>query len=224
MNDHTPIKDTQVSTDSLGSPLLPSGLLVIGLDGEMSASDLEAGGRLIQGGIAVFDDGGVQVTSELMSWPDMRWDPRAAEVHQLPRDVVDAAQTVEEADEVLYSWLLARGAVAHRRTLITVGFNVGAFDHPFFRHALPRAMSVISRRTIDLNAVCMTLDGWDPSPRCTTPRDWSGWKRSAKNAAKSYLDAAGVEGVEHDAGYDAALAIVAWLWLRAQIRSARAAC
>lgn len=196
--------------------------LVIGLDGEMSSAELNDGGRLIQAGIAVRGPRGLAVTSQLISWPQMAWDPQAAQVHQLTRATVDAAPPAAEVDALLEEWLTNHGGTPGRRNLITVGFNVGAFDHPFFRHALPRTMAMVSRRSIDLNAVTMTLDGWDPNPRNAGPRRWTGWKRSAKTAARAALADSGVPGREHDAGYDAALALAAWEWLREQIHNARA--
>jgi hypothetical protein len=108
-----------------------------------------------------------------------------------------------------------------RTRLVTVGFNVAAFDHPFFRHALPHTTSLISRRAVDLNALCFALDGWDPNPNITTPRTWTGWKRSAKRYANARLTTEGHPGADHDAGWDAAQALYALEYLRAHIHVSR---
>ncbi len=193
-------------------------LMLVGLDGEMSAAELEDGGRLIQAGFAMRTSSGVEVFEALIAWGDeMLWDPRAAAVHGIEEDAVRNAMAPAEVDEAAYSWLMERGAVEGRRQMIAVGFNVGAFDLPFFRQALPRTMTLISRRSLDLNAVCFTLDGWDP--RSDDSRSWAGWKRSAKKAATRVIEDAGVSGSEHSAGYDAALAIGCVEYLRREIRT-----
>lgn len=190
---------------------------MVGLDGEMSGSELADGCRLIQAGLAVQTATGTDVFCELISWPEMLWQDRAASVHGLSREAVDAARPAEEVDEAAFRWLLAHGAKDGERSVISVGFNVGAFDHPFFRHALPRTMSLVSRRTVDLNAVCFTLDGWDPHWQ-NEPRDWAGWKRSMKAAAVKRLATDGIVGDEHDAGFDAALALHSWLWFKEELQ------
>ena len=193
-------------------------LVLVGLDGEMSAAELEDGGRLIQAGFAMRTAQGVEVFEALIAWGDeMLWDPRAAVVHGIAEDAVRSARTPAEVDDAAYAWLMERGGIEGRRQMIAVGFNVGAFDLPFFRQAMPRTMSLISRRSLDLNAVCFAFDGWDP--RSDVSRSWSGWKRSAKKAAMQSLDEAGVVGSEHSAGYDAALAIGCIEYLRREVRS-----
>lgn len=192
-------------------------LLVIGLDGEMSSAEIGTGGRLIQAGLAARrSDGTLDVWSSLIHQPTMEWSKRAAAVHNIMRSDLCRAPSADEVDEVAYQWLLNHGATAGQRQVISVGFNVVAFDHPFFRQTLPRTMSLVSRRGLDLNAVCFTLAGWDPRPT-QAARGWTGWKRSAKKAAMSRLTAAGFHGVEHDAGYDAALALEAFDWFREQL-------
>jgi hypothetical protein len=98
---------------------------------------------------------------------------------------------------------------------VAVGWNVGAFDMPFVRDALPMTCPLFSRRTADLNAVCFTLGG-ALHLGGSTPK-WSTWKRLAKEAAQSSLLAAGVATDWHDAGYDAVASLAAWNWLRDRI-------
>lgn len=205
--------------------------LLIGLDGEMSAAELCEGGALIQAGLAIRTQQGVDVFCEMinpqMPWSEtpstpgtLWWSESAAAVHGLTKEQIASAKPASEVDELAYQWLIAHGATDNRRQVITVGFNVMAFDHPFFRSALPLTMSLIARRGIDLNAVCFTLAGWDPVATAT-PRHWTGWKRSLKAAAVKTLEDLGIFGAEHDAGYDAALALAGSEFLRDEIRGCK---
>lgn len=194
--------------------------VVIGLDGEMSAADLDRGGALIQAGLAYVDAvGTTHVRSDLISWDHMTWDERAAQVHNLDRTDVDAAPRADVVDAQLATWLEGAGATPGRRQVLTVGFNVVAFDHPFFRASLPTTMGMVSRRGIDLNGLCFLLDGWDPGKGGA--RDWKGWKRAIKTNGIARLEAAGIAGREHDAGFDAALALHGFLWLRELVQAAK---
>lgn len=194
----------------------PGLLLVVGLDGEMSSTDLSGGGRLIQAGLAVCTDRGVDVFSELIRWPALDWSQDAARVHGIQRAQLADARHADEVDDAAYHWLVARGASCTRQA-VSVGFNVSSFDHPFFHHALPRTMGLISHRAIDLNSLCFTLDG-APGPS-GTPMTWMEWKERAKLSGAAALAALGFLGQEHDAGYDAALAITTWGFLKDEMRS-----
>lgn len=199
----------------------PGDLVVLGMDGEMSGEP-EEGGALIQAGFAAVTGEGTQVFNSVLNPGPMQWVERAAQVHGLSRDVVEQASAAAVVDDLASDWLRRHGGVDGLRQVVTVGFNVGAWDHPFFRAALPRTMAMVSRRTIDLNALCFTLDGWDPNPRAAAAaRDWAGWKRSAKAYAAKTLAREGFTVAEHDAGYDAAEALHAWLFLRDQVHTAR---
>ena len=198
-----------------GWEALGDDIVVIGLDGEMSSAELDQGGRLIQAGLAVRVDGRLEVFSELIGWDELEWSEEAAAVHGIDRADIAAASRSEEVDQRVYEWLLARGGRAKRRRLVATGFNVAGFDLPFFRHALPRTMALVSRRSVDLNAVCMTLGGW-ATPTGPT-RTWTGWKDGLKSAADAEIARLGISGHAHDAGYDAAQALLGWEWLRAEI-------
>ncbi len=164
-------------------PELGRKVIMIGLDGEMSSADLATGGRLIQVGFSMLINGKIDsftsnIGYPLESWDDTSWSERASVVHNIPREELadkSKSPSAEEVDEAASAWLLARGAVLGERILISIGFNVGAFDHPFFRKSLPKTMSLVSRRCIDLNAICFTLGGWDPNP-ANTARSWTGCK------------------------------------------------
>lgn len=191
---------------------------LIGLDGEMSNNDLASGSRLIQAGFAARVGGELKVFSTLISWEEMDWSERAFQVHGITRKQLQDAPTPAQADAACEAWLLENGGVPGRRSLVAVGFNVVAFDLPFFRQALPQTMTLISRRGVDLNAACFTMDGWDPDPGVKA-RTWKGWKRSMKRQADTQLAKLGVAGQAHDAGWDAAQALVGLEWLQAQLRT-----
>lgn len=197
---------------------------LLGLDGEMSGADLEDGCRLIQIGVSAWtaEPGGeVDTFSSLIGypvdyWTEDTWQAKAESVHGFTREQVAAAPAPAEVDDALYEWLLTHGAVAGRRMLVPIGLNVGAFDMPFVRDALPRSASLFARRCTDLNALLFTFDGWDPIAGQPV-RDFAGWKRSMRVAANTTLAAdPSLAGREHDAGFDAAQALVGWWWLRSQ--------
>ena len=192
----------------------------IGLDGEMTAADLSAGGRLIQIGLAVGEGEDDRITA-LIGWSEGDYfaEPVAMGVHGIPPETIHAAPRAPEVDERLRDWCLVRGATEDRRTLVTVGWNVGAFDLPFVQHCLPRTFALLSRRSVDLNAVCITLGG--AAEHGGSRPKWTGWKRMSKRAAEDRLSALGVEPQWHDAGYDALASLFAWEWIRERLAELR---
>jgi len=189
----------------------------MGLDGEMTCADLAAGGRLIQIGLAVGTDRDERIT-ELIGWDegDFFAEEKAMEVHGIPVETILAAPRPPEVDERLYEWCLAHGGKADKRKLITVGWNVGAFDLPFVQHALPKTFSLLSRRSADLNAICfalgdtLTVSGSRPA--------WTGFRRMSKRVAERSLEKLGVEAAWHDAGYDALAGLLSFQWLREAVK------
>lgn len=191
---------------------------IFGLDGEMSGTELGAGHKLIQVGVAV--DTGCDGTPldqpelfcSLIGWPDdeLVWDERAAEVHRLPREAVLAAPPATEVDEALYAWLLNLGVDPDERRLqIPCGFSVGSFDMPFVGQALPRSWGLFSRRYADLNAVMFALGRTVSAPISGSPSP-KVWKRRLKKAGLELVRAVGRTEGEHDAGTDALIALGAW--------------
>jgi hypothetical protein len=192
--------------------------IFVGLDCETSARSLAQGARLIQAGIAIRTDAGLEVLSELVSWDEMLWDEGAAAIHNIPREALDAARPAAQVDTAFHNWLVLRTpAETSHQELVSVGFNVASFDHPFFAHAMPRTMGLFSHRAVELNSLCFALDGAPgPDGKCWGSEQW---KACAKSVAAERLEARGLGGVEHDAGYDAALALEIFDWLRAQMTS-----
>lgn len=191
-----------------------------GLDGEMTAADLHAGGRLIQIGLAAHEDesGGVSGSpatfSSLINPGEHTWDPRAAAVHGFTVDEISRAPSAEQVDATCVEWLSHHG-VQRPRSALAIGFNVGAFDLPHIALVLPRTSALFTRRTIDLNALCFTLEGRLHEGNAPT---WSGWKRMATTYAERIIAQRGASAeAAHDAGYDALLHLYAWRYLRGAI-------
>jgi hypothetical protein len=134
---------------------------LIGLDGEMSDSELADGVVLVQIGVA-FD--ACERFSAILGWPEDSYfrTNRAMAVHGIDPATIADADPPAEVGAQLEQWLLARGADSDKRALIQLGYNVGAFDLPFVRAYLPRASQLLSRRVVDLNAFCLAYEGQDP--------------------------------------------------------------
>jgi hypothetical protein len=178
---------------------------LIGLDGEISDSELADGAVLVQIGVA-FD--ACERFSTVLGWPadsDFRTN-RAMAVHGIDPATIAAADPPAEVGAQLEQWLLARGADSDKRALVPVGYNVGAFALPFVRAYLPRTGQLLSRRVVDLNAFCLAYEGQDPYEGLLST--FSGWKRPANRYAAEKLAADGLEESWHDAGDDAAAAIL----------------
>jgi hypothetical protein len=194
-----------------------------GLDGEMSSSDLDKGGRLIQIGVTAHTnlDGTVAIGDEafcaLLNPGPNFWAPIAEAVHGFTEAEVAAALPASVVDDHLVEWLLAHGADLKRRgNTVPIGLNVGAFDMPHVAAALPRTSAMFARRTVDLNAILFTLDGASYDGAKLGVDEW-------KTLALKFADRTiaglrvGSEGQAHDAGYDALQALHAWRFLRSVV-------
>lgn len=194
-----------------------------GLDGEMTAADIQAGGRLFQIGICAHQDafgrelaGSGDVFSMLMNPGSYRWERQAETIHGFTEEELLSATPAEQVDELLVQWLNDRGVIddgIHQG--IAIGFNVGSFDLPHLRLVLPRTCNLFSRRSVDLNALCFSLDG---APYFNEIWSWSEWKDGATEYAKRVLSTGVRRGQAHDAGFDAQLHLLAWRFLSAAMR------
>jgi hypothetical protein len=199
-------------------------LRFFGLDGEMSGADIESGHRLIQIGVTAHSnlDGseakGDSYFCATMNPGEMVWDTRAEGVHGFTRGEIENAQPASVVDDELVSWLIQNGASQDSRGgTIAIGFNVGSFDLPHLRLVLPRTTAMFSRRTVDLNAVCFTLDGmeykWNQAKM-----DGLTWKKLASTYAERTIAELNASAESaHDAGYDSLLHLHAWRFLRSVI-------
>jgi hypothetical protein len=187
--------------------------LLIGLDGEMSDSELAKGAVLIQ--IGVCDDYGNTFESLIGHAPGWYQTEQASAVHRIPDESIIDAPPPDEVDQRLKRWLESRlddarirGEHAGLRPFIPVGWNVGGFDMPFVRAFLPESSSIISRRSLDLNALCYAFE----DARVTYQgerKSYSQWRRLAHDYVDSVLDGSNW----HDALFDAQAALEAYNFL-----------
>jgi len=186
-------------------------LILLGLDGEMSCSELSQGAVLVQIGLALspterfssllgFEEGSYFATEKGMA------------AHGISPAAIAAAPRPAEVDAQAAAWLIdrlaARGLGTDAKRLVPVGFNVGAFDLPFVAAYLPSTYELLSRRVIDLNAFCLSYGASGRAVGGSVPK-WSGWKRLAISYAEAKATELGIEVARHDAGYDALEALFA---------------
>jgi DNA polymerase III epsilon subunit-like protein len=166
----------------------------------MSSSELDRGGRLLQIGLALANGASY---SAMINPGEMLWDEEAVAVPGFTREMLPSSVNFEEVDRNVYDFLVGQGASPKRRTkTVPVGWNVGAFDMPFVRKTLPATYSLFSRRTVDLNALCFTLDGKDNL-------NFESWKKRSKEYA---IEKIGYEDA-HDAGWDAKMSLYCFEYL-----------
>ena len=93
---------------------------LIGLDGEMSDSELADGAVLVQIGVA-FD--ATERFSAILGWPEDSYfrTNRAMVVHGIDPATIADADPPAEVDAQLEQWLLARGTDSEKRALVPVG-------------------------------------------------------------------------------------------------------
>ena len=177
--------------------------LLIGLDGEMSDSELDKGAVLIQ--IGICDQYGNTFES-LIGHPEGWYKTeQASKVHCIPDEDILAAERAPEVDIRLRWWLesrlgdaLLRGDHTGLRPFIPLGWNVGGFDMPFVRKFLPKSCEIISRRSLDLNALCYSYEQAEVTYHGERT-SFNQWKQLAHDYAESRLG----DTNWHDALFDA---------------------
>jgi DNA polymerase III epsilon subunit-like protein len=182
----------------------------IGLDGEMSGIDINNGHKLIQIGLAKMVGGEMTSTSALLNPGKMTWSEEAENVHLFSRDKIKKEGREPKAvDHELADWVSLK---PDRQRTIAVGFNVGSFDMPFVSQALPVLKSRMSRRSVDLNSILFAMSDTDGQ--------FQKIKRSAKDYAieKMYGMFEGFKDRQHDAEYDAVMALYCFEYLKNVIK------
>lgn len=181
-------------------------MLFVGIDGEMSCPDMEKGGKLIQIGVAVRTEAGIESVGYLLQPPaDMYWEDRAALVHQIPLEkLVAEGLPAPEVDELLYKWLVERGANPRQRAkTVPVGFNITGFDMPFVKVTLPKTYSLFSRRTGELNGMLWLFHG-------KNNLNYESWRQMSLDYAQMNLS----DYKPHDAEWDAKRHILCYEYLK----------
>jgi hypothetical protein len=191
-----------------------SDIIIVGVDGEMTGTELKENHKLCQIGIAFSH----HITFESdIGWGPSAYvaDPKALEVNKFTINRIETGANQIIVDKLLQAFLIGNGGSLEKRILIPVGFNVGRFDMPFIEDALPKSAALFSRRSIDLNAICFamhkTIYAHGGYPK------WSGWKKLAKTYGKNKIEELQIKGSEHNALYDAILAIFCLEFLRKAI-------
>lgn len=187
--------------------------LLLGLDGEMSDSELDKGAVLLQ--IGVCDHYGNTFESLIGHSGGWYKTEQASEVHRIPDEDILNAEPAEIVDARLRRWLddrlddaLMRGEHTGLRPFVPLGWNVGGFDMPFVRKFLPTSCELISRRSLDLNALCYALEAAGVTYEGESV-SFNKWRKLAHSHAESLLD----EPNWHDALYDAQASLMAFNFL-----------
>jgi DNA polymerase III epsilon subunit-like protein len=179
----------------------------IGIDGEMSGTDIEAGHKLIQIGLAKYnEDGGVDKIGYLINPGEMAWSMEAQEVHLFKQeDIRDYGLNPENVDRWVSNWA---NPSTQRRDFVMVGFNVGSFDKPFIKQTLPLTYGKFSRRSVDLNSVIFSM--------ADTNTKFERIKGRAKDYAIAKMEGMfeGFSNRQHDAIYDAVMSLYCFEYLR----------
>lgn len=174
--------------------------ITLGLDLETSGSTHD---RHVPIQIGIYVD--AHLISEYIGgwdWNEWEWDEEAEEVHGIPKETLQSHPPVNIVDGGVAArlWHLVK---EQRMNRIPVGWNVAGFDMPFVRRWMPLTASLLSYRSLDLNAICFYLDGLGG-------KTWKDHKRAAKQYANAFIDAS----QRHDAGEDAKAAIYELHYLR----------
>jgi len=186
-------------------------MVLLGLDGEMSDSELSEGAVLVQIGVAFSVS---ERFSSLVGWPEGSYfaSEKGMGAHGIAASEIARAPRSDEVDDALVAFLTEglarRGLGTDAKRLVPVGFNVGGFDLPFVAAYLPRSYAMLSRRVVDLNAFLMSYDAQKKVYEGASPK-WSGWKRMAVSYAAKNIEEVGIAVTRHDAGYDALEALYA---------------
>jgi DNA polymerase III epsilon subunit-like protein len=178
----------------------------IGLDGEMSGTDINGGHKLIQIGMAKYVDDSMASIGTLLNPGAMEWSEQAESVHEFSRDFIEKhGEDPAMVDQMLADWA---NPTAKRRDFVMVGFNVGSFDLPFLKQSLPILASKLSRRVVDLNSIIFSLSD--------TNAKFEAIKSRAKDYAFEKMEGMfdGFKNRQHDAEYDAVMSLYCFEYLR----------
>jgi len=199
--------------------------IFLALDGEMSSPNFAEGGALIQIGAygainsSIIDDAdNARKFESPISFENGLWEETAESIHGISLRELDDAPTAEDVDDLFYGWLLSIGAKPNRRLITPVGMNVGAFDMLFVNKFLPRSAELFTRRCVDVNGVCFSMDG---IPYMGEPKSSAEWKSlSLEYGRKQWRIKFGDanELSPHDALFDAWVQGFAWEFLKSGMR------
>jgi DNA polymerase III epsilon subunit-like protein len=181
----------------------------IGIDGEMSGTEIESGHKLLQIGLAKYVGDSVESIGYLINPGEMAWSEQAESVHQFSReDISSRGLSPSTVDALVSEWA---NPTDHKRDFVMVGFNVGSFDRPFIKQTLPITYGKFSRRSVDINSVIFTLS--------KTNSQFERIKAASKEYAFEKMEGMfdGFKNRQHDAEYDAVMSLYCFEYLRTLI-------
>jgi hypothetical protein len=117
-----------------------------------------------------------------------------------------------EVDELAYLWLLPRGGLLGEGKLIAVGFNIATQGTPRLLDNYPKTKSLFAAQVIDLNTICLTLEGLPNSSGKINK--FNGWRKEALKETKKVLLALGFKLDKNDLAFGAAQGLLSWVWFR----------
>lgn len=187
----------------------------IGLDIECTGADVNVGHKIIDIGIAIWNEGGTSMdtfSSFVAIKDETPWSTEAAHVHGLTRrDLMDAPRPQEvETDARRFlkrfglSVALEGGELVEDPQLLPVGFNVGSFDMCFINAQMPLLGKMFSHRQVELNSPLFTL-------ALSTGRDFKQMKDEAKTWAAKQIPG---EYRPHSAVWDAQEGLWTWKYMQ----------
>jgi oligoribonuclease (3'-5' exoribonuclease) len=192
----------------------------------MSGTSLSEGARLIQ--IAVVGpiqlnvnnlvESDFQVFNSTIALElDAHWSTEAESIHGITQEEALSGREQGLVDEELEAWLQQISGTTNRRRIVPVGFNVGSFDMKFIKKFLPKSYTYFTRRSVDLNGVCFSMDGME---RYDLPRTSEEWKELSITYGRFLATSTGETAhlQAHDAEFDAWVHVHAWIFLREAMR------
>ena len=189
----------------------------IGIDGEMTGGGARGEEnsaprqfQLIQVGAALGETA-LQIFSSDIGYERWNEDPKAMSVNGISAERIKLAPAPAVVDDALCIWLDAVGT--QDDTLVPVGWGVSGFDMPFVREYLPKFARRLSRRSVDLNAIVFLLGG--------SGNQATRWKAKSKEYAEQEMLKRGYRPNWHDAGYDAAAALLAFEYFQRLVESVK---
>lgn len=182
----------------------------LGLDCEMTGTNMDAGHELCQVGAAT-ESGEVFVSEIHCNLINVDTDSMA--VHGIdPGWLKEGAPRASVVDDRLAYFI--QQSMGNRHKAVPVGWGVSYFDMPWVRKYLPRTAAMLSRRSVELGSVCYTVGvtfGLSPDVL----------KRRAKRYAEDELTTHQGPARWHNAGFDAQAALLSWQYLMAVMKEGR---